>query len=101
MDQERFKTLAERAGFNPTPHEEDGEAHLLLGKLERFYSAVIEDCALAASEAFEPFDQTITTHGAARQRVLRALQSLSTGDMVGSLLEDPVYHDLRNPNIRP
>lgn len=89
MNQERFKQLAERAGFNHDPNEEDAEAQLLLGKLERFYAATCEEAVQAAAAVFHG-DLTRLTEADATARCTLAIRSLYTNDVLFSLA-DPHY----------
>lgn len=89
MNEQRFKMLAAKAGFNPDPHEEDGEAQLLLGKLERFYAATCEEAVQAAAAVFHG-DQTRLTEADATRRATLAIRSLYTNDVLFQL-SDPHY----------
>jgi hypothetical protein len=89
LNQERFKALAAKAGFNPEPAAEDAEATMALGNLERFYAAVCEDCAQAAAAVFHG-DLTRITNADARSRSVMAIRSLYTDDVLLQLA-DPTY----------
>ena len=89
MNQERFKALAAKAGFDPDPHKEDAAAVLALDRLERFYAAVCEDCAQAAAAVFHA-DMTRITNADARSRSVMAIRSLYTDDVLLQLA-DPTY----------
>ena len=89
MNQERFRALAAKAGFNAHPDTQDPDAQLVLAKLEGFYGLVCEEAAQAAAAVF-PGDMTRITHADAVSRSVLAIRSLYTNDVLLQLA-DPNY----------
>lgn len=103
MNQQRFKALAAKAGFNPDPKPQDAEAALALAKLEGFFALACEECAQTAAAVFHG-DMTRITHEDAVRRAVLAIRSLYSDDVLFALA-DPNYdmglYDTTTPTRSP